>query len=105
MTMRKITTEQANAAYDILVREAGANGDHGERYSFVYHVSQSPRPTNEYRFGGKLGFGGKFRNNGNNDGIPYVDCYREHLTPEVQAVIATTNAALLALFSPGEDKE
>ena len=48
----------------------------------------------EYRFIGALGFGGKFRNNGNNDNVPYVDCYFESLTPARQAMMDRANARL-----------
>lgn len=100
--MRKITPEQANAAYDILVRWAGARADTFEREAFIYHVAKDQQPANEYRFGGYLNWGGKFRNNGNNGDVPHVDCYREHLDREREAVIASTNAALAELFGPPE---
>lgn len=98
--MRTITADQADEAYTILVGHAGASDRDESRRSFVYHVSECARPTDEYRFMGKLGFGGKFRNNGNNDGIPYVDCYREDETPERNAAMITTNCLLAELFSP-----
>lgn len=94
--MRKITPEQADAAYSVLVRHAGARDDERERYAFVHHVVDGCR---EYRFQGHLGFGGKFRNNGNNGDVPYVDCYREHLTTHTNAVILATNAMLAELFT------
>ena len=97
--MRKITPEQADVAYSILVRHAGAQDTADAKEAFVYHVSESPNPTNEYRFQGSLGFGGKFRNNGNNENVPYVDCYREDETPTRRADIIITNHSLLELFS------
>jgi hypothetical protein len=96
--MRKISPEEAAATYDILVRHAGARDDEMARHSFVYHVASCEHPTMEYRFGGHLGWGGKFRNNGNHDNTPYVDCYSEHLNPERKAVILATNAMLAELF-------
>ena len=100
--MRNITPEQAGAAYDILVRLAGASEQRDARDEFVYHVAHAYRPAIEFRFGGSLGWGGKFRNNGNCNDTPHVDCYREHETPERAAAIASVNAALAALFGEGE---
>jgi len=97
--MRQITPEQANAAYDILVKHAGASGIDWHRQGFVHAVSITKTPTTEYRFQGSLGFGGKFRNNGNNGDVPHVDCYREDETPKRRAVILATNALLAELFA------
>lgn len=87
MSMKNMTTEQANAVYDILVREAKAP-DGSWRDSFVLEFT-GERPTNQWRFCGALGFGGKFR-------FPRlsVDCYREDETPERLRMIQWTNAAL-----------
>ena len=43
----------ANRIYDVLVAEAGASEYF--RQDFLYHFG-----THEFRFGGDLGFGGKF---------------------------------------------
>jgi hypothetical protein len=99
--MRDITHEQADAAYDILVRLAGARDGRHDRGAFIYHVAQAPHPTREYRFGGLLGWGGKFRNNGNYGNVPHVDCYPEHLNPEREAIISRTNEELRNLFGAG----
>lgn len=96
--MRKITAAQAKAAFQILVEHAGQRDNADDCLSFMHHVSLVSRPTDEYRFQGALGFGGKFRNNGNKNNIPYVDCYRENETPQRLAMIETTNAALRKLF-------
>lgn len=96
--MRQITPSQADAAYTILVQHAGARAHPFDRELFVYHVAKAKHPATEYRFMGHLGFGGKFRNNGNKNNVPHVDCYREDLTQEREAVIAATNAALAELF-------
>ena len=97
---RRITPEQAGAAYDILIEHAGAhNDDRGNaRESFILAVSHPKIACDEYRFCGSLGFGGKFRNNGNRDGVPHVDCYREHETAERVATIEKVNALLRDLF-------
>ncbi len=87
-----LTTDQANAVYDILIRHAG--GEEHDRDTFVY--SQTSRFQPEYRFMGGLGFGGKFRRN--RDGI-YVDGYFEDVKdrPDRQRAIDVTNAALAGL--------
>ena len=92
---RHLTPEQASAAYDVLVEFAGEHRAENRRDAFIWHVS---RGTDEYRFCGSLGYGGKFRNNGSRDNIPYVDCYRYDETPARLAAIKRTNAALAALF-------
>jgi hypothetical protein len=96
--VRNITPKQAHAAYDILVRLAGASDHRDARDEFVYHVAHVYRPATEFRFGGSLGWGGKFRNNGNCNDTPHVTCYREHETPERVAAIVNVNTALAALF-------
>lgn len=93
--MREITAEQADAAYTILVHHAGAYDHPRARDGFVYHVTDG---CMEYRFQGLLGFGGKFRNNGNHENVPHVDCYSEDLNVKRNAVILATNAMLAELF-------
>jgi hypothetical protein len=94
-----ISVEKAEQAYTILVQHAGAPNDENERYAFVHHVTSEMHRCREYRFGGLLGWGGKFRNNGNNDNVPYVDCYQEHLNGDRARIIGETNAALRELFA------
>lgn len=96
--MRKITREQANAAYDILVKNCRAKNDDGLRFGFVSAVAHLVHPADKYRFQGSLGFGGKFRNNGNRDDVPHVDCYPKDETPaRLKAVEATSSTFLLSL--------
>ena len=64
-----MTIDLANKVYDVLVNLGGA-GEH-MRHSFVHHHTQD-LPCGEWRFQGKLFFGGKFR-----DQTFTVDCYRE----------------------------
>lgn len=85
-----LTKDRANAVYDVLVEHAGA-AEEG-REGFVYLQTNGHLP--EYRFLGSLGFGGKFWHDG---GRWYVSAYREDMTPERQAAIDATNAALAAL--------
>lgn len=75
--------DKANQVYDILVTHAGA--PEGMRDNFVYHWGTS----DEYRFGGLLGFGGKFW-------YPNfkVNCYSEDLTPGRQIIIDEVNRLL-----------
>ena len=49
---------------------------------------------------GSLGFGGKFRNNGNRNNTPHVNCYPEDETPARLAMIAAANKRLDELFNP-----
>ena len=102
--MRQLTREQAEFIQQILVEECGykpylvAEND-GPEDAPSYFVSTAIRPDcQEYRFCGLLGFGGKFRNNGNRNDTPYVDCYQEDMTPERQAMIERANARLGAMF-------
>jgi hypothetical protein len=100
--MRTITADQANRAYDILVLHAGARNTEWARESFIWHVATSTAPTREFRFQGHLGFGGKFRNNGNHNDTPYVDCYREDETISRVGVMLAVNAMLADLFAQNE---
>ncbi len=79
----------ADLVYDVLVRECGAF--EGDRRSFVSHF-----PTDEWRFIGKLGFGGKFWVDHKSW---YVNCYRENETAERLDLIQATNAELAKLYS------
>lgn len=81
---------EANAVYDLLVRIGGANEN--ERASFVYHHCQSKEGCTEWRFQGKLGYGGKYRSERNT-----VDCYTEDYTPENEKIINELNEALSKL--------
>lgn len=101
MRQLKITPQQADAAYSVLVQHAGANDVQHERHAFVRYVT-SDAACAEYRFRGTLGSGGKFRNNGNRD-APYVDCYREHETPERLETIRVVNSLLAELFAAAID--
>jgi hypothetical protein len=95
--MRKITEPQARAVIKILVEECGHHViDQRDVDSFVRGIMKPD--CHEWRFCGALGFGGKFRNNGNHDDTPYVDCYPEHETPARFAMIERANARLAELF-------
>lgn len=87
-----LTTEQAQAIWDVLVEHAGASEN--RRDDFV--TAQQREVVREWRFQGSLGSGGKFRRNGWGDRW-YVDCYEEDATPERRSVIDAVNAAIAGL--------
>lgn len=101
MSHRTITDQQARTALKILIEECGHRViDPRDGEAFVSGVTGKHRgPCREWRFMGALGFGGKFRNNGNHNNTPYVDCYPEHETPARLEMIAKANARLAELFS------
>lgn len=83
----KLTLSRANQVYDILVELGGARED--ERGAFLYHHCESKEGCEEWRFQGKLGFGGKYKSPQNK-----VDCYSEDETEERGFIIAEINAKL-----------
>lgn len=103
MTVRPITEAQARAVLSILVEECGHKVfDQPAADAFVSAIIV-PQPNErdnccEWRFCGALGFGGKFRNNGNHENTPHVDCYQEDETPARLAMIAAANKRLAELF-------
>lgn len=98
MRARLITHDQAVAVLQILRDACGYCADPYNGKGFVRAITDKDRPCEEWRFIGALGFGGKFRNNGNNDGIPYVDCNPEDETPERRAMVDAANTRLRLLF-------
>jgi len=82
-----MTVEQANIVYDQLVNIGGAYEP--ERDSFIYHHTESKDGCSEWRFVGKLGFGGKYRSGSNS-----VDCYKEDTNPERIKIMKELNDAL-----------
>lgn len=96
--MIQISREQALAARKILEEECGLRPDADGRDGFVRVISDPKMDCREYRFMGALGFGGKFRNNGNHNNTPYVDCYPESETPDRLKMIERANARLVELF-------
>lgn len=99
---REIDEKTARQVLRILTRKCGyLLLDQRDADAFVMAITTTGknRPCMEYRFMGALGFGGKFRNNGNHENTPHVDCYREHETPARLAMIEAANAELAALFA------
>jgi hypothetical protein len=90
--------EYFSRCYDVLCRHAGARDSTLERMSFVMHTSGTRvHPTSEWRFGGTLGFGGKFWPN---DGDPYVTCYPEDMTEKRAETVAAVNKLLKEIPRP-----
>lgn len=91
-----ITEEMAKAIWRILVEVCGAHEDSDGRQEmwFVMGVTQ-PRFT-EYRFGGKLGFGGRFWQSYNRW---YVSYYKEDETEERREIVAEADRRLAVLRS------
>lgn len=85
--MAKMTQEFANQVYDLLVSIGGAYEP--DRDSFIYHHTKSKDGCDEWRFCGKLGFGGKYRSRTNS-----VDCYREDANEARLKLIDELNCAL-----------
>ena len=88
--MGQIKSEIADKIYDVLVNIGGAY--EGERDSFIYHHCTYKDGCDEWRFQGKLGYGGKYRSRYNK-----VDCYLEDETKERLHLIKEINAALLKI--------
>lgn len=103
MQGRNITLEQAREVRHILEEECGLTSvDRCDRLvTSIVVTDKTPAQgiCTEYRFMGSLGFGGKFRNNGNHDNTPYVDCYQEDKNPTRLAMIARANKRLTELFA------
>ena len=77
------------SVFDMLNTIGGAH--ESMRQDFIYHHT-SAQPCDEYRFQGKLGFGGKYWRKENR-----VSCYREDETPERLRLIIELDAALSKL--------
>lgn len=77
--------------YDILEELGGATGE-GYRESFIYNYTKDKYKSDEWRFQGKLGFGGKYRGERN-----MVDCYQEDENPERKRLIKKINTVLKKL--------
>lgn len=80
-----MTEEKANNVYDLLVDIGGAC--ESERDQFVYYHTKEK--CYEWRFSGKLGFGGKYRSKTNT-----VDCYVEDETKKRKKIMKELNDAL-----------
>lgn len=83
----------------ILVERAGASAHPDDRDSFINAFLDLKYPPTEWRFCGKLGFGGKFWRNERMSAPPfYVNCYSEDRTPERDQIIEDVNVLLKDLY-------
>jgi hypothetical protein len=97
-----ITEAVANQVWDILVKEAGAN-EGVEREAFLHHaVGQNY--VQEYRFQGRLGFGGKVFLREQDVGWR-VYYYSEHRNDEREEIRKRTDAALATINVPERDAD
>jgi len=87
MDAKQLTEERANTIYDILVSEGGARKS--ERNDFIYHHCTNEYGCVEWRFQGKLGFGGKYRSTWNE-----VTYYLEDETNEMAVIKIKINKLL-----------
>lgn len=76
--------------YDILIEHCGAHPN--DKGSFIYNQREG---CTEWRFSGKLGFGGKFWNT--NDEF-YINCYNEDKDKKKDEIIEKTNELLKPLY-------
>ena len=93
-----MTEKIARLIWQVLVEECGATTveDSGHGWLSFWSYMQRREHHYEFRFMGKLGFGGKFyRQHGYRPDRWYrVDCYHEDVTPERTAMIDSANARL-----------
>lgn len=94
-----LTENQAKQVWDILVDVCGAENDDQSGQSFVHHAIMNNRL--EFRFQGKLGFGGKIYV----EEPPRVSCYQEDNTPERADMIANANEQLCLLWGDWESEK
>lgn len=78
-----------NKVYSVLVEFGGA--DESDRQSFMYEMFK-PKPTDEYRFQGKFGFGGKYWTRRNQ-----ISMYRENITDKLTIALDKVNLELKKL--------
>ncbi|WP_425953079.1 hypothetical protein [Ralstonia pseudosolanacearum] len=93
--LRKLTPQQAEAVWQVLVNNCKPAGAEEERVAFIAAMTKA-RPPREYRIQGELGFGGKLR-------FPEltVDCYPEDGSDARNAIVERVNAELALLVQFG----
>lgn len=89
--MKPLSQEAASAVYALLMEKGGAHPHDRDHFIFT----QSSQFCGEWRFQGKLGFGGKFYRDGNRW---RVGLYREDETPERLQIVDEINDDLDVLF-------
>jgi hypothetical protein len=94
---RQIPEDLATEIFDILVKHAGYFKCSSNKQEFLQCQNESPSKLNEfggcteYRFQGKLGFGGKFWNINNKF---YISAYLEDLNEDTNKTINIVNELL-----------
>lgn len=103
----RLTEEQANKVYDVLVELGGAIDRYDERLggfydrnNFIYHHTKEDHPCAEFRFQGHFGFGGKYR--APNNRISY---YPENHTKELDKLRKQINIKLHEIIPNGYGTE
>ena len=82
-----LSKDKANKVYDLLVSIGGAT--ESMRKSFIHHHCINENGCGEWRFQGKLGFGGKYFSRNNR-----VCFYTEDDTPERSEIRSQLNTKL-----------
>jgi len=90
---RLLTQIEALAVHAVLVSLAGTRDDEEHRNDFVRAATRDEQV--EYRFQGRLGFGGKFHWDGHEARVGF---YREDATALREAIVDCANARLARLF-------
>lgn len=92
----KLTEDQANQIWDVLIDLCQAPPDNGTRQQFVSHCVTSDEV--EFRFQGSLGFGGKLYYAPRINEAPRVGYYPEDRTKTGDLVVAKANEHLDTLW-------
>jgi hypothetical protein len=101
LSNKQIPEKIAEKIYNILVEHTGMYNSESEKRQFLFNQGKNPSKYNkqggcvEYRFGGKLGFGGKFRNCNNRF---YVSAYNEDEGSKEAIIIRKVNELLKPLY-------
>ena len=82
----------ANIVFDLLIKVCGASESGYQRVDCIYFLASAD--SAEFRFGGKLGFGGKLWND---ERLMRVTYYPEDQTPERDKAIERVNELLWLL--------
>jgi len=93
-----LNEKEANQIYEILVEHCGASESYRDNFVLCHTDNEQIKihGSSEFRFIGKLGFGGKFRING---GRFFVDYNAEDETLEVKSMAKTANELIAQLVS------
>lgn len=92
MKEKLIPADKAQKIYDLLVSLGGAS--EMMRDSFIYHHCEAEYGCGEWRFQGKLGYGGKYYSRTNR-----VDSYIKDRTQEGEDIIEKLNILLSEIWS------